>query len=161
MVDELAYRPPVIADTYPPYQNPNLIGNLAFVGAFGVNDKLSFFEFLAARGVLITKQNSAVTTGPTSMTVYTVPAKKVFYLTACTMGLTCLSAAGAGNSVLVFYPRVGNMIFLRSGVGNQERTQTIPFPIPLRLVEGEYLVIAAAGVDIFADCSIFGYEIDA
>ncbi len=122
---------------------------------------VSFFEWLADNGTLITARK-AVTNG--NVAVYTVPANKVFYLVSASINWRN-SAATSGTNCRAYIDSITESTSLfhefTTATDTDHATISATYPIPLKLTAGRIIYVQSLNTNQSVNLNIVGYEIDA
>lgn len=122
--------------------------------------KQDFFSYLALNAKRISKYATVI--GNSSGVLYTVPEGQTLFLVAL-HGILIVETVGGANAYC--YPNVDPTETFLNLISTSSTTWTavndgISFPIPVRIVSGERLVIACNQAQSTASFSMIGYLID-
>lgn len=122
-------------------------------GGGSVND--DFMKYLSDNGTRKILHNYAY---DSTVTMYTVPSGKKFYLVAAQLSGHNTSNVLAGSSLYAAGTRI--LYFVVDGDPGFQ-TESISFPVPLVLSAGETIQVRSDAQYHYANAQVVGYEIDA
>lgn len=114
-----------------------------------------FTSFLINNGVRVVRQDTALNA---EITLYTVPANKVFYLVAATLSHGSLATGSKTSSLFISTGAETFMSMTTSEVVSLVDHTVYVFPIVLKAEEN--IVIKSSALSLLSNGSIVGYELD-
>ena len=117
----------------------------------------SFNEYLADNGTFFAKHSNG---SGTTNTIGTVPANKIWYITAATLSYITTSTTSGQYVILQISGDTVAQLFCPDA-DNLTQAISLSFPIPIKLTATQTAVFNSSGAQAYGEASIIGYEVDA
>jgi hypothetical protein len=122
------------------------------------NTLFSFNEWILDNGTL-TSKGSAVQNS--TSTAYTVPSGKILYVTAATFSWMYNADQSHSGYMSMGGHRIFNISHQFPGDVEKTGDNAVSFPVPLKLVEDDTIVVSSDNADLDVDGRAIGYIVDA